>query len=47
LDKFRDNEGNWREHIQRVEEDKLKGTVSYSVQEGETERGKVRTERQA
>jgi hypothetical protein len=44
LDKFRDNEGNWRE--QRVEEDELKGTVSYSVQEHETERGKVGVERQ-
>jgi len=30
LDKFRDNEGNWRE--QRVEGDTLKGAVSYSVQ---------------
>jgi hypothetical protein len=45
LDKFRDNEGNWRE--QRVEEDTLKGAVIFIMQEHETERGKVRTERQA
>jgi hypothetical protein len=44
LDKFRDNEGNWRE--QRVEEDTLKGAVSYTVREDEKERGKVRFERQ-
>jgi len=34
------------EHIQRVLEDIPKVTVSYSVQEDETERGKVTGERQ-
>jgi hypothetical protein len=46
LDKFIDKDGNWRENIQRVEEDKLKLAVRYSVQGDERERGgKVRVER--
>ena len=43
-DKFRDNDGNWRENIQRVEEEKPKVAVSYAVQEDEAERGKVKFE---
>ena len=46
MDKFRDKNGNWRENIQWVEEDIPKVAVSYSVQEGETERGKVKYERE-
>jgi hypothetical protein len=46
LDKFRDKDGNWTEYIQRVEEDMLKVAVRYNVQEDDTERGKVRVERQ-
>jgi hypothetical protein len=46
MDKFRDKDGNWRESIQRVEEDIPKVAVSYSVQEDETERGKVKLERE-
>jgi len=42
LDKFRDNVGNWREQIQRVKEDILKVAVLCSMQEDETERGKLR-----
>ena len=37
MDKFRDKVANWRENIQRVEEDVPKVVVSYSLQEGETE----------
>jgi len=44
LDKFIDKDGNWRE--QRVEEDKLKVIVRYSVLGDETERGKVKVERE-
>jgi hypothetical protein len=46
LGKFRDKDGNWREQIERLEEDILKVAVSYSVQEDETERRKVRVERE-
>jgi hypothetical protein len=46
MDKFRDKDGNWRENIQRVEEDIPKVAVSYSVQEDETERGKLKLERE-
>jgi len=46
LVKFRDNDGNWRDLTQRVEEDKLKIAVRYSVQEDEIERGKVRIVRE-
>jgi hypothetical protein len=47
LDKFRDKDGNWREHIQRVEEDILMIAVRYSVQEEERERGgNLRVERE-
>ena len=42
---MRDNDGNWRGHIERLEEDIPKVAVSYSVQEDETERGKLRFER--
>jgi hypothetical protein len=45
LDKFRDKDADWREHIERVEEDKLKVAVRYRLQEDETERGEVRVER--
>jgi len=45
LDRFIDKGGNWTEHIQRVEEDIPKVAVRYSVQEDETEKGKVRVER--
>jgi hypothetical protein len=41
LDTYRDKYGNWTEHIQRVEEDKLKVAVRYSVQGDERERGKL------
>jgi hypothetical protein len=37
LGKFRDSDGNWREHIERLEKDILKVAVSYSVKEGERE----------
>ena len=40
--KFRGNDDNWRDQTQRVEEDRLKIAVRYSVQEDETERGKLR-----
>jgi hypothetical protein len=40
VDKFRDKDSNWRENMQRVEEDIPKVAVSYTVQEDETERGK-------
>ena len=46
MGKFIDKRGNWREQIQRVEEDILKVAVSYSVQESERERGKLRVERE-
>jgi hypothetical protein len=46
LDKFIDKDGNWREHIQRVEEDKLKLVLSYSARETRERRGKVRVERE-
>jgi len=42
MDKFRDEDGNWRENIQRVEEDIPKVAVSYALQEDEAERGKVK-----
>jgi hypothetical protein len=35
LNTFRDKDGNWTEHIQRVEEDILKVVVRYRVQEEE------------
>jgi len=41
LFKFTDKEGNWREDIQRVEEDIVKFAVRYSVQEDEWQRGGV------
>jgi len=44
LDKFRDENGNCKEHNLRVEEDIPKTAVSYTVQEDETERGKLRVE---
>jgi len=46
LGKFIDKGGNWKEYIQRVEEDILKVAVSYSVQEGDTEEGKLRVDRE-
>jgi hypothetical protein len=45
MDKFRDKDGNWRENVQRVEEDIPEFAVSYSVQEDEKEKGKVKFER--
>jgi len=45
LNKFRDKDGNWREHNQRVEEELPKVAFSYTVQEDETERGKLRVDR--
>jgi len=39
---LRDEDGNWRENIQRVEEDIPKVAVSYALQEDEAERGKVK-----
>jgi hypothetical protein len=42
MNTFRDIDGNWREHIQRVEGDMPKVAVSYTLQEGVTERGKVK-----
>jgi len=38
MDKFRDKDGNWIEHIQRVEEDIPKVAVRYRVQGDERER---------
>jgi hypothetical protein len=38
MDKFRDKGGNWRENIQRVEEDIPKFGVSCTLQEDKTER---------
>jgi hypothetical protein len=46
VDKFRDKVGNWRENIQRVEEDVPKVAISYTVQEDESEKGKVKFERE-
>jgi hypothetical protein len=46
VDKFSDNHRNWREQLQRLEEDIAKVDVRYTVQEDETERGKVRVERE-
>jgi len=46
LGKFRDEDGNWRENIDRLEKDILKVSVSSSVQECETERFKVSFERE-
>ena len=46
MDKFRDKDGNWRENIQRVEEDIPKVVGSYNVLEDDTERGKVKFERE-
>jgi len=50
LDKFRDKDGNWRGHIQRVEEDIPKVAVCYSVQDDECEStregAKVKVERE-
>jgi len=46
LNKFRDNVGNWREQIQRVEVDILKVAFRYSVQEDETERNELKVKRQ-
>jgi len=42
LGKFTYKDGNWRKDIERLEEDILKVAVSYSEQEEETERGKLR-----
>jgi len=42
LGKFRDNDVKWRENVQRLEKDIPKGAVIYTVQGGETERGKLR-----
>jgi len=33
FDKFRGNDSNWREHNQRLEEDILKVTVNYTLQD--------------
>ena len=44
MDKFRDKDGNWRENLQRVEEDMPKFAITYSVLEDETEGGKVKLE---
>jgi len=38
LVKFRDKDGKWNEHIQRVEKDIPKVAVRYSVQKDERER---------
>jgi len=38
---IKDKDGNWREHIEVLEEDIPKVAISYSVQECETGRGKV------
>jgi hypothetical protein len=46
LGKFRDNNGSWKEHIQWLEEDILKVDANYILQEDQTERGKVRVERE-
>jgi len=46
LNKIRDNIGNWREQIHRVEKDILKVAVRYSVQGEKTERGKLRVLRE-
>ena len=46
MDKFRDKDGNWRENIEWVEEDIPKVAVNYSVLEDDTERGKVKLERE-
>ena len=43
---MRDNDGNWRGHIERLEEDIPKVAVNYSVLEDDTERGKVKLERE-
>jgi len=44
MDKFRDKDGNCRENFQRGEEDIPKVAVSYTLQEDETERGKLKLE---
>jgi hypothetical protein len=44
LDKFRDKDGNWRENMQRVEEDIPNVALSYIVQEDDRERSKVKFE---
>jgi hypothetical protein len=46
LEKFRNNDSSWREHIQRVEEEIMKDVVRYTVQEDDRERGKLRDERE-
>ena len=46
MDKFRDKDGNWRENIQRVEEDIPKVVGSYNVLGDDTQRGKVKFERE-
>jgi hypothetical protein len=46
MDKFRDKDGNWRENIHQVEKDIPKLAVSYTLQEDETERGKMKFERE-
>ena len=46
LVKFRDKDVNWRGHVVRVEENILKVSVSYSMQEEETESWKVNVERE-
>jgi septum formation topological specificity factor MinE len=46
MNKLRDNHSNWREQLQRLEEDILKVVVRYTVQEDETDRGKLGVERE-
>jgi hypothetical protein len=48
VDKFRGKDGNWRETILRVDEDihVPKVAVSYTMQEDNTERSKVKFERE-
>jgi len=46
LGKFRDNDVSGRENVERFEEVIPKGAVSYTVQERETVRGKVRVGRE-
>jgi len=44
MDKFRDKDGNWRENIQRMEEDIPKFAITYSVPKDETQGDKVKLE---
>jgi hypothetical protein len=45
MDKVRDKDGNLRENTQRMVEDIPNVAVSYTLQEDETDRGKVKFER--